>query len=115
MDLPGIRDNLEHMNAFAVVFFQGALFSYVFSVFSLYSGLLDPFRLNGYHHVFPLIEIYRFMQLPSRTDDINFIFGRFSDLFFFFSKTKNIFLKKTEKRSKTKFISSVRDGNCMNR
>ena len=56
--------------------------------FLLFSMFFDRFRLNGYHHVFPLIEIYRFMQLPSRTDDINFIFDRFSvffeNLFFVF-------------------------------
>ena len=44
-----------------------------FFVFPLVSMFFDRFRLNGYRHVFPLIEIYRFIQLPSRTDDINFI------------------------------------------
>ena len=53
----------------------------VFPFFPYFRFVVDRFRLNGYHHVFPLIEIYRFMQLPSRTDDINFIFGRFSVFF----------------------------------
>ena len=51
---------------------------FYFSVFPPIFDVFDRFRLNGYHHLFPLIEIYRFMQLPSRTDDINFIFDCFS-------------------------------------
>ena len=57
------------------------MFCFVCSVFFLCSIYFARFRWSGYHHVFPLIEIYRFILLPSRTDDINFMFRRFCVFF----------------------------------
>ena len=60
----------------------------MFVRFSPFSIFFDRFRSNGHHHVNPLIEIYRSIQLSSRTDDINIDFGRFFDFWIFVSIEK---------------------------